>query len=1122
VFKGDVGVLALVAPGEGNDFFPGAYYLVSRGEFSEVQLTRPDGHDFSIIFVPDPRRINEATHYHHVSLFLLLICPLSLPKCPPSVPSLFAFVHTVVQEVDCEDLWRTKLIWTLRGLVDAYCLIPPGKDLSSIRDPDCVLCAGRSDGLLSLRTLSESGGANIPLKDINVISSFWVQDADPKTRLLLSGSKTPEPYGNLECPFPQPSRYCPNWEVIEEIQSGWKCARVLLAVNGPARAPLPTSEHSTLPSEVEMPEKGNRVNYEPLPTETIPLNAPPLDPKWTCAECKEPHDKQVFVYLNGQQPNPLRCWVCLVDSQRLRKKFPQATPGNFNFAPERISELVQEVGIARQEIALTRRLLSGNFWEFLPESTSSVHPYLEVENLDHLSNVACAIANECNDSSFLAKTYPFFFELLRMRFGWKDFVSRVSRTTPLAGLRLPRVADYAIELLCLCLTQLSREELLKLMIVNDMPVPLVSPFFSPSGQVKGVVSFRQNIGKLRDCCAPLITAMGNAKGLSSFLNSLFECSFETHRNCGYHHRSGADFALFAEMHVSSSEACQRNVDIVDIHGNNTLSRFPEWPNFLRDLVRETDLLFLHLGLTNFDNDGELMNVIDSYVKKRKELRRKPCLLIFFQGDNCDEQRSFLTQRFGDEVATLIIKKQCGMDDQYSLTEYVASVGSSVLKFLSEHFFGETDDHTLADGMRGERGERVEEERGEEERGEEEPGLRSLDEGSFISLALNRLLSAHDHDALSMKASVFPLEYSARKERLYREAIEGRLKGSGQAKEQQEASDALLKHRKDRAKHGSPRDLVVAFRKMVLTQPHKLVLWKRVLAQFLDPIVSGKRNEILDLRTKGLEGHNNAERIEELETTIKNMEIGIDTFMRELFERSQGSYSKSGLAIGSLKDGDKFKDSAECSKALVEFAKYVLSCKQALELINGDSMLFNTSFLDQLSFLFRENKYHVVSIMGAQSSGKSSFLNATFQVRLEVSAGRCTGGVMVSQRQMRLPNGKELATFIFDTEGQFSPERKDTLFDKKVLLVLSLLSLFSLSSLFSLLSSLFSLLSSLFSLLSSLFSWNLFSLLSLFLFLALSLFFFSFSILFLFFLTVNDVSVRHFIGDHPLHEISTDY
>ena len=68
-------------------------------------------------------------------------------------------------------------------------------------------------------------------------------------------------------------------------------------------------------------------------------------------------------------------------------------------------------------------------------------------------------------------------------------------------------------------------------------------------------------------------------------------------------------------------------------------------------------------------------------------------------------------------------------------------------------------------------------------------------------------------------------------------------------------------------------------------------------------------------------------------------------------------------------------------------------------------------------------------MGPQSTGKSTLLNFLFGAKFRVSAGRCTKGLNAMLLQTDFEETKEI--LILDSEGIFSVERDDPLYDRRL-------------------------------------------------------------------------------------------
>ncbi|XP_046635713.1 interferon-induced very large GTPase 1-like [Daphnia pulicaria] len=96
----------------------------------------------------------------------------------------------------------------------------------------------------------------------------------------------------------------------------------------------------------------------------------------------------------------------------------------------------------------------------------------------------------------------------------------------------------------------------------------------------------------------------------------------------------------------------------------------------------------------------------------------------------------------------------------------------------------------------------------------------------------------------------------------------------------------------------------------------------------------------------------------------------------------------------------------------------------LELLDGDSNIIRTEWIKevvhQLGSLMEGKRLFILSVMGVQSSGKSTLLNTMFGIRMRTSVGQCTRGVNM---QLLAVEGRPEYDYILllDTEGTRSPE-----------------------------------------------------------------------------------------------------
>ena len=107
---------------------------------------------------------------------------------------------------------------------------------------------------------------------------------------------------------------------------------------------------------------------------------------------------------------------------------------------------------------------------------------------------------------------------------------------------------------------------------------------------------------------------------------------------------------------------------------------------------------------------------------------------------------------------------------------------------------------------------------------------------------------------------------------------------------------------------------------------------------------------------------------------------------------------------------------------------------AMEVIDGDiDKIEQSSFEAVLEWVHKKKqnnaKLLVVTILGPQSSGKSTLLNYLVGAKFHVSAGRCTKGLNAMLLRSNFEETKEM--LILDSEGIFSIERNDPMYDRRL-------------------------------------------------------------------------------------------
>ncbi|KAM6959640.1 up-regulator of cell proliferation-like [Tautogolabrus adspersus] len=163
---------------------------------------------------------------------------------------------------------------------------------------------------------------------------------------------------------------------------------------------------------------------------------------------------------------------------------------------------------------------------------------------------------------------------------------------------------------------------------------------------------------------------------------------------------------------------------------------------------------------------------------------------------------------------------------------------------------------------------------------------------------------------------------------------------------------------------------------------------------------------------------NNEEIKEIDRQLSNSSLGIEHFFREMGQIYEAS--------ASLTETDL---SRQQFKHLPRLCAGLLLDGFPVELVDGDAsnipLRWVTDVLSQLNDLVSpKSKILVVTVLGVQSTGKSTLLNTMFGVQFAVSSGRCTRGAFMLLIKVNENVKKELKCdfmVIIDTEGLKSPE-----------------------------------------------------------------------------------------------------
>ncbi|KAJ8268791.1 hypothetical protein COCON_G00113980 [Conger conger] len=161
---------------------------------------------------------------------------------------------------------------------------------------------------------------------------------------------------------------------------------------------------------------------------------------------------------------------------------------------------------------------------------------------------------------------------------------------------------------------------------------------------------------------------------------------------------------------------------------------------------------------------------------------------------------------------------------------------------------------------------------------------------------------------------------------------------------------------------------------------------------------------------------NKEVIAELDRKISNCSLGTEHFLREMGQLYESACS--------LPEGPTSQ-----IQLLPRLAAELLQEGFPLELVDGDAsnipLQWVTQVLKELHHLTQDTcKIRVITVLGVQSTGKSTLLNTMFGVQFAVSSGRCTRGAFMLLIRVKEDFKSQLGCdyiMVIDTEGLKSPE-----------------------------------------------------------------------------------------------------
>uniref|UniRef100_A0A8C4TNY9 VLIG-type G domain-containing protein n=1 Tax=Falco tinnunculus TaxID=100819 RepID=A0A8C4TNY9_FALTI len=197
-------------------------------------------------------------------------------------------------------------------------------------------------------------------------------------------------------------------------------------------------------------------------------------------------------------------------------------------------------------------------------------------------------------------------------------------------------------------------------------------------------------------------------------------------------------------------------------------------------------------------------------------------------------------------------------------------------------------------------------------------------------------------------------------------------------------------------------------------------WMKI---FMDDLSSGHLDELKGkyhqlwsqiLATKKSNEKNNLKpvllrQLDDLSNEINDSSIGLEHILRE---------------VGQIYEALESMDSQDiCFAKLPEIAADLMVSGYPVELMDGDAsyvpLRWVRAIFDRLIEKLGDKRIFVLSVLGIQSTGKSTLLNAMFGLQFSVSAGRCTRGAFMQLIKVDKKLQQDLDfdyMLVVDTEG----------------------------------------------------------------------------------------------------------
>ncbi|XP_033465770.2 interferon-induced very large GTPase 1-like [Epinephelus lanceolatus] len=282
------------------------------------------------------------------------------------------------------------------------------------------------------------------------------------------------------------------------------------------------------------------------------------------------------------------------------------------------------------------------------------------------------------------------------------------------------------------------------------------------------------------------------------------------------------------------------------------------------------------------------------------------------------------------------------------------------------------------------------------------------------------ITAEIQDILKYKHTQLPLQGQIWKELTRLEKEQFRLRNVGSQNVEKYKSDLEVQKTELRDKQNScdMSNAMTCFINAISSPGVERCYFLKWMRMNLDNLSREKLSGLRDQYKKKCKNSENKEEIKEIDRQLSNSSLGTEHFFREMGQIYEASLS--------LPETDP---SRKQFQHLPKLCAELLLDGFPLELVDGDAsnipLRWVSDVLSQLNGLVSpKNKILVVTVLGVQSTGKSTLLNTMFGVQFAVSSGRCTRGAFMLLIRINEDIKKVLNCdfmVIIDTEGLKSPE-----------------------------------------------------------------------------------------------------